>query len=87
MMTVDTDPALALWLTRAEAATRLGLKPKTLANWATRGEGPPFTYLGPCTPRYKLGALVAWAESRSVASTTEGDALALTARSRRQRAD
>ncbi len=30
------------YLSRSEAATRLGLSPNTLANLASKGKGPPF---------------------------------------------
>lgn len=63
-------------LTVAEAAVRLGLSVKTLANWRTAGVGPRFCKMrhkrGPAgAVRYDLRELARWIEQRSVSSTSE----------------
>lgn len=74
------------FLTRAQAAARLGIAPKTLANLhSTGGDAPPVVYVGPGSPRYSERALLAWLAGRTVANSTEADALGLTRRGRRQR--
>jgi hypothetical protein len=53
-----------------DQAARMGIKPKTLANWRSLGSGPPF---------YKVGARVvyddadvdAWLATRKRTSTTQ----------------
>lgn len=42
-------------LTTQQAAERLGLRPQTLANWRSSGEGPglPWVEIGPRCIRYK----------------------------------
>lgn len=67
-------------LTRTAAASLLGIAPKTLANLATKGGGPPIIYVGPRSPRYSLSDLRTWKDARRVANTSEGDAKGLTAR-------
>lgn len=52
-----------VWLTRAEAAARLKLPAKTLAEWASRGKGPRFAKIGRWT-RYRLRDLVAWEDEQ-----------------------
>ena len=52
-------------LTREEAADRLGLRPQTLAAWATRDQGPPYIKLGRSV-RYPDTELDAWLASRLV---------------------
>lgn len=74
----------AVLLTRAQAAARLSLSVKTLHNLASAGDGPPFLYITPRSPRYRVADLDAWIESRRVAHTTEGDAKGFTPRGRRR---
>ncbi|MBX9803776.1 MAG: helix-turn-helix domain-containing protein [Caulobacteraceae bacterium] len=53
------------WLTRDEAASYLGLSPKTLAGWASEGKGPRSRKLGPsrpCRVRYRIEDLDHWVE-------------------------
>lgn len=50
---------------RKAAAARLGLRPQTLAAWASRGEGPPFVKVGRSV-RYRKSDLDAWLASRTV---------------------
>ena len=47
------------WLTRPEVGDRLKVPVKTLAQWATRGEGPPYRRFGRHC-RYRLSDLIAW---------------------------
>jgi hypothetical protein len=77
-----TDPAhpdtLLLREQAADALTQRGYKTSkaTLATLATRGGGPTFVKYGP-RPLYRLGDLLAWAESRLTTprhSTSEADA-------------
>lgn len=54
-MTAIDDP----WLTRPEVAQRLKVSPKTLAQWATRGEGPRYAIFGKFA-RYRLSEVASW---------------------------
>ncbi|MCX4098320.1 helix-turn-helix transcriptional regulator [Nocardia sp. alder85J] len=51
------------WLTRIELAKRLGLKPKTLANWASLGIGPKFTKGIGGRARYHIDDVERWEAS------------------------
>ena len=53
-------PEPSPFLTEAQAATRLGLSPKTLRNWRSAGVGPPSLKLGSAV-RYHQDALDLWA--------------------------
>jgi len=73
-MTTDTITARDM-LTRAEAAEYLGLRPQTLATWATTGRYDlPFVRVGRAV-RYRRADLDAWLASRTVTHTGEADAL------------
>jgi excisionase family DNA binding protein len=48
-------------ITTAEAATYLTLSPRTLENWRTRQEGPPYVKMGTAI-RYDTAALSKWIE-------------------------
>lgn len=48
-------------ITTAEAATYLTLSPRTLENWRTRQEGPPYVKMGTAI-RYDTAALAQWVE-------------------------
>lgn len=50
-------------LTRAEVADRLQIPVKTLARWASRGEGPPYMKVGRHT-RYDVGELRRWLDDQ-----------------------
>ena len=76
--------ALPELLTRSRAAQYLGLSVKTLHNLASAGDGPPFVYVGPRSPRYRASDLEAWIAERRVSQTTEADAKGLTPRGRRR---
>lgn len=53
-----------VYLRRAEVAARLKIDQKTLANWASKGIGPPVERLGGRLVRYELGLLLAWEAER-----------------------
>jgi len=60
------------FLTRKEAARLLGLRPKTLANWASSGMGPPFLRLGRRV-LYRSQDLLEWLKAHAVeVKTTRG---------------
>ena len=52
------------WLSRAEAAAYLGLKPATLAAWACQERGPTFARLSSRCIRYSADDLDAWMAAR-----------------------
>jgi predicted DNA-binding transcriptional regulator AlpA len=62
------DPDAAL--TESQAADFLGLSVRTLQAWRWRGGGPKFCKLGRSV-RYPRRELVAFQQSKTVASTTE----------------
>ena len=64
-----TGPDPNQMLTTAEAATLLGLKPATLANWREDGSVDlAFSKFGSCV-RYRYGDVVAFAARASCTST------------------
>jgi predicted DNA-binding transcriptional regulator AlpA len=62
-------------LTPRQAAARLGVVPLTLANWRSRGLGPPFVKIGGYFVRYREEDLDAYVAARRVASTAEAHRL------------
>jgi hypothetical protein len=61
MPDTDRPPALpSPWLTRAQLAQRLGLSPKTLANWARAGKGSKFTRKFGNGVRYHITNVEKW---------------------------
>lgn len=48
----------------ADAARLIGVAPKTLGNWRTRRQGPPFYRVSPRIVSYKVADLIAFMESR-----------------------
>ncbi|WP_291313716.1 helix-turn-helix transcriptional regulator [Corynebacterium sp. UBA2622] len=54
-------------LTTTQAAGVLGVKPKTLENWRAEGYGPEYLALSSRVIRYKLSAVMAWADAKAVA--------------------
>lgn len=60
------------YLTTAQAAGELGLAPKTLRNWRTRGGGPPAVKMGAAV-RYRRSALERWARERTQDRTPRPD--------------
>ena len=53
------------WLTRPEVGERLKVSEKTLAQWATKGEGPAYTKIGGRC-RYRLSSVVAWEDRQEL---------------------
>lgn len=51
------------WLTRPEVGERLKVPVKTLAQWATRGEGPKYARFGRHC-RYRMSDVIDWENSR-----------------------
>lgn len=51
------------WLTRAEVAQMFGVPVKTVATWASKGEGPKYHRIGRHC-RYKLSDCLAWADAQ-----------------------
>ncbi|WP_404822044.1 helix-turn-helix transcriptional regulator [Brevundimonas goettingensis] len=74
MSTSDPDQ----FLNTDQAATLLSLSASYLRKLRLTGGGPSFSTLGSGSRadgvRYRRGALLAWAESRSASSTSERDA-------------
>ena len=54
----------------AEAATRMGLQPSTLANWRWRGGGPRYIKCGGRV-RYRLSDLAGWLDEQTRTSTSD----------------
>jgi predicted DNA-binding transcriptional regulator AlpA len=55
-------------LTRAQAAARLGLSPKTLKRYASEGRGPRYCRTGDVRGRvmYRVSDIAEWLEQRRV---------------------
>ena len=51
------------WLSRRELADRFGLPVKTLAQWASKGTGPPYARMGRHV-RYRLSDIIEWETAR-----------------------
>lgn len=63
----ETRKSSALVVTSAEAAALLGMSPRTLANWRSRGEGPPYAHLTNSTRSqvvYRTCDIEAWLNER-----------------------
>jgi predicted DNA-binding transcriptional regulator AlpA len=58
-----------LW-TEIDAATFLGVQPKALQAWRTRGGGPPFVKIGRLV-RYRPSLVEEWVVSQERASTSD----------------
>lgn len=52
------------WISRVELGERLGIPAKTLAEWASRGQGPVYTKFGKYV-RYRLSDVIAWENAES----------------------
>jgi predicted DNA-binding transcriptional regulator AlpA len=52
-------------LTSAQAAKFLSVAPKTIANWRTRKQGPPYCRIGRLA-RYQMSALMKWLAATAV---------------------
>lgn len=57
-------------LTTKEAAEYLGMSPRTLEGYRSRGGGPQFMRLGRRSVRYDPDALQQWATAQTVRSTS-----------------
>ena len=58
-------------LTEKQAANFLGLNPRSLQAWRTRGGGPSYLRIGHRTTRYRMEDLEVWLESKRFSSTAE----------------
>lgn len=69
--------ASALSVSANEAATMLGVSPRTLANWRTQGVGPTFVRIGAVHSRtlYRLDDLNTWLDNNRV-ETSDSKAVA-----------
>jgi len=59
-------------LSETDAAAILGCKPKTLKNWRSRDQGPPWYRVSKRAVRYRESELKAWIESVRVHSKEAG---------------
>lgn len=66
--------ALADLVDRQEAASILGVSPRTLDRWHLLRIGPPRVALGGHKVRYRLSSIVAWIENQEVAGPRSGNA-------------
>jgi hypothetical protein len=58
------------YLRTGDAATYVGLSPRTLEKFRVHGGGPPFYKVGRAC-LYAIAELIAWAEARRCRSTSE----------------
>jgi len=58
-------------LNAVEASVRLGLSPKTLANWRSSGGGPRFVKIGAGVVRYPVAEIDAWVERHLLENTSQ----------------
>lgn len=65
-MTQQSPPTL---LDTRSTAKMLGIQPRTLEAWRTRGHGPPFVTLSPRCVRYRLRDVERWLEARTATAT------------------
>lgn len=75
MLTKATEEFLRL-ITSREAATRLAVSEKTLANWRCEGSGPPFVKISHSEGRagairYSIDELTRWVQERTHTSTRQ----------------
>lgn len=59
-----------LLLTPEQTAERLGIAPRTMANWRVVGAGPPFVRVG-SRVRYTIADLETWVQTRTVGHTSQ----------------
>jgi predicted DNA-binding transcriptional regulator AlpA len=62
------------FLTTQQAATCLGLQPRTLERWRWKGTGPRFRKLGGAV-RYAPGDIATWADGATRRSTSDPGSL------------
>ena len=67
---INTWDAMKKLLSRADAASAMGVKPHTLAVWAVRGFGPPVVKIG-SRAMYDEPDLEKFVESRKRSSTSD----------------
>lgn len=58
-------------LNERDAADFLGYSMRSLQNWRVRGGGPVFVKVSSRSVRYRRRDLIAWADSKIAASTSE----------------
>jgi len=58
-------------LSEKQAADFLGLSPRALQAWRTKGGGPPYLRIGHRTVRYSQTDLEAWLENRRFENTAQ----------------
>jgi hypothetical protein len=59
------------YLTTAQAAELLRVRPQTLRKRRCTGDSPPFIRFSPCRCLYSRAAILTWLADRSFASTSE----------------
>lgn len=57
-------------LTAEEVAARLGMAPKTIYNWHSKGEGPRSTRVGTRSIRWRLEDVEAYLDERNAGSSS-----------------
>ncbi|WP_043678330.1 helix-turn-helix transcriptional regulator [Nocardia vulneris] len=62
------------WLTRVEAGEYLGVHPRTLANWAAKGQGPCYSKPSGNSCMYRLADLDAYLEAHMVHTEEQPEA-------------
>lgn len=62
------------WLTREEAGEYMGVHPRTLANWAAKGQGPRYSKPSGNSCMYRLTDLDAYLEARMVHTEEQPEA-------------
>jgi predicted DNA-binding transcriptional regulator AlpA len=75
---MDSPERTSPFLSTAQAASWLGVRPSTLRKWRCQGTGPRFLRLGSgrrSPAAYRMADLEAWLEARSFQSTAEEVAL------------
>lgn len=63
--------ALPTLMDTQATAQLLGVQPRTLEAWRTRGHGPPFVTLSPRCVRYRLEEVERWLNNRTAESTSQ----------------
>lgn len=66
-----SSPAPEPLLSERDAATILGLTPRTLQAWRARGDGPAFVRISSRCVRYQPSALEEWIQDRVRRSTAD----------------
>jgi len=69
-MTTNTQPNTGQLMNQDQAASYLGLSPRTLEQWRLKGGGPAFVRMSQRCVRYRQVALDAWLQAREVTSTS-----------------